>query len=537
MRRLGAALALLAVAALVWLLLAGDETRTPAPRSASPIAPPADDALTPPRPRPRGEREPEPAKPPDAAPASETNPGEPAEPTFPFEVTVLRADGTPAAGASVLLMNLDDDGNLAASATADAKGVATLRAPEDAVRVVAWLGAEACATEEFVSPKAQAALTVRLGPGIVVRGRVLRGDAAPEPDADVELSAGPWFKSEFELELRTKSDADGRFAFQPIPLAGIHPLNPPFVEAITADKARGFAEADPARPDAEVVVHLTPGFTVRARFVDAGGKPVVADLWAVGARRFHVENESDGRVALRLVEARYELIGQRSLWDVRVATPSMFRGADGAWIGRALGIHEDGAGDIDLGDVVIPEGKPVRGRVVDTANAPVARARVSLYLGAIEIGEAETDKDGRFEFAEVGDQAHTINVRTRAAEVGTSGDRSAEVPNVRGGDADVRVVLEDMLVIAFKFLSESDRKPLACAQHTIRVKLHGEGFDWYGTDTAGDAMESTAFEVLAPGSYDVEVRVAGYEPMRFESVEVVAGRPTTLDLLLRKKHE
>jgi hypothetical protein len=153
------------------------------------------------------------------------------------------------------------------------------------------------------------------------------------------------------------------------------------------------------------------------------------------------------------------------------------------------------------------------------------------------MGEVETDVDGRFEFAEVGDQPHRIYVRTHAVAIGASGDRSAEVQNVRGGDAEVRVVLEDMLVIAFKFLSAADRKPVGCTQYAIRVKLHGEGFHWFGTDTAGDERDSTAIEVFTPGSYDVEVTVAGYEPVRFESVEVVAGRPTSLDLLLRKKHE
>lgn len=548
--RAGAAVVVVALlAALVaWLVRPRDDADPSAPRrgaspatnvdetTAKPHAPRAREAETPPTTD---------TETPQDAPAT-PKPGEPAAPTYLLEVTVLRGDGAPAPGASVLLVNLDDDGNPTAGGQADASGVATFRVQEDVVRVVAWLGAESMATAELVSTKDQGRVTVRLGPSMVVHGRVLRGDATPEPNARVELTSGPWFKSEFELQLVAKSGAEGRFEFPPIPLAGIDPLNPPCVEATTADKARGFANADPERPDAEVVVHLTPGFTVRARFVDADGKPIAAELLADGARNFHEQAGSDGRVSLRLMDAKYEFVVRWATgefvpadFDVELATPSMIADPVTAvpWhAARSLGVHEAGAGDVDLGDVVVAAGKPVRGRVVDAAERPEAGASVALFLGGVRVGETVADKEGRFDLPEVGDQPHRIHVRSHG-DPDSDVARHGDLDDVRGGDVDVRVVLKEQLVIAFRFLSDADRKPLTCAHFAVRAKLHGEGTGWFGSDVAGGADESSALEVPAPGSYDVEVDVAGYEPVKVESVEVVAGRPSSLDVLLRKKHE
>jgi hypothetical protein len=536
------AAAIVAVLA-AWLLRPSDE---PAPRDARPDAPSsAADETTSAAKRTRRVREtaaPSAPETPEEAPTP-AKPGEVPEPTIPFVVTVLRSDGTPAAGATVVLLGDDDEGDWArelARATAGVDGVAAVTAVDADVRVSAWLGAESAATGEMFAVKERHEVTVRLGPSIVVRGRVLRGDSAPEAGAAVELDCGPWFGSEFGLSMKVRTDAAGRFEFPAFPVAGIDPLNPPCVEAITRDMARGYAEADLARPDAELVVHLKPGFTVRGRFVDGGGKPVAAELSVAGARRYHATAGADGRVALRVPEAKFDLVASRDT-ELFVKS-SRAKRSGGNWIvswriGRSLGAHEDGAGDVDLGDVVIPAGRPVKGRVVDSTGRPAANADVVLYLGAVDLGSVDTDSDGRFGFPEVGDAPHRLYVRTRPAEPGAPGDRSAEVQNVRGGDADVRVVLEDMLVIGFKFLSEADRRPLECSKYSIRVKLHGEGYDWFGTEVAGDESDFAAVEVFTPGSYDVEVNVSGYEPVRFESIEVAAGRPRSLDLLLRKKHE
>lgn len=200
-----------------------------------------------------------------------------------------------------------------------------------------------------------------------------------------------------------------------------------------------------------------------------------------------------------------------------------------------LGTFDHSSGEVDLGNVVVAPGAPLKGVVVDGVGRPSPHAFVMLSMDGVPVGAVSADNAGAFVLPEVGLDPHRISVRERLPESSPGVARTAIVDGVKGGDPDLRVVLDDVLAIVLRFLSATDRKPLACSNYSVRVKLHGEGFDWFGTQTAGGGDESHEFTVFQPGSYDVEVDVAGYEPVRFESVEVVAGRETSLDLLLRKK--
>jgi hypothetical protein len=471
-----------------------------------------------------------------------------AEPTFPFDVTVLRADGTPAAGATVLLLDEGDDGDWAhelVRTKTDEKGVAATRPTEATVRVAAWLGAEATATGELIAVKDRRAVTLRLSPAVVVRGRVLRGESA-EAGADVELSASPWFGSDFGLTMKAKSDAEGRFESPPIAVAGVDRLNPPYVHATTKDMARGYAETEIDQLDAELVVRLVSGFTARARFVDADGKPVAVELRAAGSRSYGAKSDADGRVELRLPAGKYEFVAlhetDRSYiadFDVEVAcSPFIADPIVGNWkTAHAVGAATDGSRDVDFGDVLFARGKPVTGLVVDPGGKPVARASASLSLREVRVGSVVTDAEGRFTFPEVGDEPHRVYVRETLADPTSTGARRATVENVRGGDPELRVVVGDNFAVFIRFLAEGDRTPVTAPDVKLRAFRHGETASCAGISSVGDPMSDAAIVVPAAGSYDVEVTVAGYEPQRFESVEVVAGRPTSLDLLLRKKHE
>jgi len=469
------------------------------------------------------------------------------EPTIPFVVTVLRGDGTPAAGASVLLTDATQDGTWShevARAKTDDKGVATLRPPGANVRVAAWLGVEATTTDEILDVRERHEAALRLSPAMIVRGRVLSGDATVA-DADVALTAAPWFHKDFALALRTKSDAAGRFEFPPFPFAGIDSLNPPVVEAKTKDMARGYADTDPSKPDAEIDVRLTSGFTVRGRFVDADGKPVAVELRAAGPDSYGAKTNAAGNVELRLPAGKYEFVALHPTdaayvdedFDVEVACPPMI--ADpfiGHWkVAHAVGATSEGSSDVDFGDVVFRRGKPVVGVVVDPSSAPSPNASVMLFLGDVRVGGVVADAKGRFEFPEVGDEPHRVHVREALAAPGASGTRHADVEGVRGGCAELRVVLRASLLVTLRFLSDEDRKPIVAGDVAVKAFHHGERDECAGHSAAGAGCDSDGIEVPAAGSYDVEVVVGGYEPQRFESVEVIAGRPTALDVLLRKK--
>lgn len=544
MKRLAVAAALVVLAVVAWWLRPSEieHATVPARSNVAEVPPPPEvPRVRPPRVR---DETPPPAADAESKPDAVAPPTAETSPTkFPVTVTVLRSDGTPAKGAAVELLAPDDDGNPSAAGNTDDEGRVTLRADDDPVRVVAWLGAEAGAPQDLVSPKTTDAVTVRLGPSVVVRGRVLM-DGKPVWEADVTVTAQPWFKSDFGLVLTARTNAGGEFETSPIPEAGIDPLNPPGVEACDRSLDTGYAEThmDALRRGDEVVVELRRAFTVRARFVDAEGKPARAELCARGSRQYSVDADVSGRVALRLPHGAFRFLAIRSAdrsylsdFDVEVATPPMI-GDPFLWrVAASIGETADGASDVDFGDVVLTLGHPVNGVVVDSSGSPAVRAPIWLYLGGVRIATTATDEHGAFVLPEVGPDAHRLSVYQRDAGDPASATRRKIVDGVKGGDRDLRIVLDDVLTIVLHFLSETDRKPRACANYSVRVKLHGEGFDWYGCDTAGDEVESTAFEVLCAGSYDVEVNVTGYEPVRFESVEVVAGREASLDLLLRKK--
>jgi hypothetical protein len=540
-RRIAWMVTLLAVPLIVaWWLAARDSTPSVAVERPHPAA--SEPEATKPRAqRVRDEAEIAPASAVDAAPPVATASDETPKETFPLVVTVLRSDGTPAAAAEVRLLNPDDDAPCGA-AQADERGVASMRAPSGLARVAAWLGAEAAAEPGLVDPSETHAATVRLEPAIVVHGRtVLLGH--PAVGTRVHLSVSPWLGSEFDLALGATSDADGKFAFQPIATRGLAGAESRAIAAETESLATGHADldAESLRRGDEVVVEMKPSFTVRARFVDAEGKPV--DDVIVTRSQDHkpfAHGDSDGRVELVLPDVpvvslvarwrteRTEIVGYTrdggtysAIWYVATRLPDVKRAA----------------GDVDLGDVTIRAGRPVKGVVVDGTGAPSRHAHVSLWLGGIQIAEAPTSDDGRFTLPEVGPDAHRVGVRESVPEDSPAPGRRQIVDGVHGGDPDLRIVLEDSFAIRFRFLSADDRKPLSCAQFNIRAKHHGDGFDWFPFQNAGDPVDSFDFDTISGGTFDVEIDVAGYEPQRFESVEVAAAAPTVLDLLLRKKHE
>jgi hypothetical protein len=200
----------------------------------------------------------------------------------------------------------------------------------------------------------------------------------------------------------------------------------------------------------------------------------------------------------------------------------------------SLGAFDGSKGDVDLGDIALAAGRAVLGVVVDAGGRPPARAFVYLYLDDVTVGRAAANVEGRFAFPEVGPGPHVLSVSARSA----TGDRAnAVVRGVKGGDPELRVVLEGKTIVDLQFFSDGDRKPLACASFSLRAKIRVDGAEWFGPDIAGDAVESYEFELLRGGAYDFEINVAGYETQRFAGVEIAEDRTTPLELLLRKKRD
>lgn len=515
-------LALLLASIVAWQHLAG-VLRTPAPVEGPRYGAPGPG---------RASRAPDLAEDPAAAPktASPTPPDE----RRPFTVKVQRSNRTPAAGATVTVVSQSDEGDFdveVARMRADANGVAAFRLLDHLVRVCAWLGDEAHATPDLVQIADTSEVSVRLAPATTVRGRVLLGDA-PAARTTVHLDVQPWYGGTCGLAFRGVTDAEGRFEFPPIATDGIDPLNPAAVWVRTPEMAYGWSEAVQG---GDTIVRLSPGFTVRARLLDDAGKPVPGALYGVASTTWSANSGADGRVELRLPRGATRIVAMRRTSRTTVSALSP-RPILETW--RTAKFLGEASGDADLGDVVFAEGKPLRGRVLDSAGRPCGRAIVTLHLGDVRVGSVVTWSDGRFEFPEVGEEAHRLHAREPEPGIGAATARQATVAEVRGGDPDVQVVLTDDFAVRLEFLDAQDRTVHVQAQQVrVRANRHGEEARCVDVATSGEPMTSFAFLLPGAGSYDLVVDVGGFEPQRFSALEAAAGRPIALDLLLRRKQD
>jgi hypothetical protein len=456
-----------------------------------------------------------------------------------FEVTVLRADGTPAPGADVWLENTDwpfDDGTLG-RAKADASGVARMRVPHGVARVVAWLGAEGGAQRDLLSLDDVRTTTVRLGPAVAVRGRVvLRGGAVA--GAQVGVTIDPWAGTGRYLMFRTTSAADGRFETPPIALSGIDPASPPYVVARTADCAKGDIETnlESLHDGREVVVELVAGFTVRGRFIDTDGKALEHAVVRVSGRTESAEADAQGAVTMRLPREEAHLVvlvpTGKTAGEPRIRSKAV----DPAiwWTARALGAY-DGSSDVELGTVVVKRGRPLAGVVVDSDGSPSQGAFLRLLLDGEVVGDTYAAKDGRFEFAEVGAEPHRLDVEERGPD-GVAG-RHLSVEGVRVGTPELRVALAPSLVVTLKFLFADGDKPVFLSDVVVKGRRHGDDADCVDEHWTGESTDSFAFEAPSAGTFDLDVAVAGYAPLKLLGIEVVAGRPSTLELQLQKTRD
>jgi hypothetical protein len=414
-----------------------------------------------------------------------------------------------------------------------------MRVRDETVRVVAWLGAEAQAPVDLVSLGDHRAVTIRLAPAVRARGRVVLPDGDPAAGADVEIVASPWFGNDYGLTLTTKADADGRFELPPVVLAGMNVNFLHEVRARTADLATGTEELDLDHPDAELVVRLVPGFTVRGRFVDGNGKPIEGVEIRIEGSERKIASDGDGRVALRLPYGAVKLVALRNSGKSVICGIDEGNSLVQQWkASRALGSFGETDGDAEFADTTLAPSAPLNGCIVDRAGTPIERAFVTVYLGAVTVGTALAGKDGRFALPVDGTDAYDLDVREFLPDDSPEHPRSASVRGVHGGE-ELKIVLEAKLRIDVRFLNAEDRAPVMTTYVGAKAWHHGEKWpcvEWQGMSAApGD--DRTAVAVPGPGSYDVEISVAGFETERVEGVEVAEGHAAQVDLLLRKKHE
>jgi hypothetical protein len=451
-----------------------------------------------------------------------------------LDVEVLGPNGLPAAGADVALLNplaqhLPESGGVeVARAKTDEDGRAQFVPGRRLVRVFAWRGAEAGASEKLDVGAESSRTVVRLEAAVPVKGRVVEAvGERPVGGVQVRFVARPWLGDEFGIALETTSANDGTFALPSLPLAGFEGQRAGSfaIEARAAawPSARIEVTADLLRAG-EVVVRLDRGAFLRGR--------ILGPTSARGNAGYEIRLADGRATTTSQADGRFELPLPREGGPVVALTSTVTYGAGAA---RLLGRFRGDAGDIDLGDVTLSAGGRVAGTVVDVFGTAFKAATVSLSLEDVTVASVATDADGRFELSSVGDDPHELLAVEAPGENAWSGRRHATVQGVRGGASELRVVLTGALSVHVKFVAETDRSVVVVPEaRLVAQETRGERRR-YGWSWAGARIDSVRFDVERPGPHDVTIEIPGYESATISGVEVSAEQETPVEFVFRKK--
>lgn len=542
-----ATLAVLLVAAIgliVWLAFRPETAPTPkAPPKPKPVAPHAPVQPTQrPRPVAVAPAEIETNSPPVKQGGGEAPAQTEERETFKLEVEVFGGNGVAAPGATVVLLDPFAQHSGAARpselarAKADENGRAKFEVVGRVLRVHAWLGNEAGSSDKFRASETRTRVAVRMSSAVTPHGRVVESGGAPVEGADVRLIATEWFEDPFGLILATKSAADGSFELPPIPLAAFDGAHPDAF-AIEAQakgwpRARVAITADTLRAG-DVVVTLERGAFVRGRLVRPDGTSVSGETVLLTSGASSIYSDAEGRFELPLPRSGGVVIARS---EYHPSAHGTSYGGTGGWgAPKLLGTFRGDGGDVDLGDVTIGPGQPVKGVLVDVDDKPVKAGDVVLYLAGVQVAAVQTDDAGKFEIPGVGDDPHVLQAMEPPGENAWTGRRHTSVDGVRGGTTDLRVVITGALSVLVKFLAEADRSPVVVPEVTLRATATGATPKGYGWTWAGSRIDSVRFDVDHEGTYDVTVELPGYEPATAPAVPVSPDREFTIDVLFRKK--
>lgn len=353
------------------------------------------------------------------------------QPTGKVRGRVLRADGEPAAGASVAARLPYSEvvyGGLA-PVTTDAEGrfelegLAGSRGFYD-YQLMAWRGTEHCRPQQitFVAGE-ERELVLRFYGQFVVRGVLLDENGAPSAGR-VHMQGRPGTATA-EGGGRAECGADGKFEF-PVDLAGGYLL-----VGGGAGRAPAIAtiEVDPARPAANVTLRMATLVVVRGRVVDERGAPLADRDVSVGPlllAQSGVE-DADAREAvqqqIRLLDGGTQATSDRDgRFEVRIPA---------GWLCRAITAAVPGNYELWVGsepfsspaeDVVLvvrardAEGFVLTGRVVAEADGtPVANVVIERRFGERSSGSIDSvgrAKDGSFRIGPLAPEGRSTFVFT-----------------------------------------------------------------------------------------------------------------------------
>jgi protocatechuate 3,4-dioxygenase beta subunit len=382
------------------------------------------------------------------------------------------------------------------------------------------------------APPADRPVVIELSAPAILAGSTLDG-------VERQPVAGAWVWRPGEEHLAVRSDPRGGFAL-PLPDAA-----PAWVRADAAGFGGGSSRLrDEQTAGREPVTLLLPPTAAAAgRVVDEAGEPVAgAEISAGAVERGGFAFRGPGGAA----SARSGADGRFRLRELAAATRHTLHAEREGYGPGELEVPELEAGAVREGLVIVlPAGITAFGRVVDTAETPVAGAEVALRRAVrssdpfemfrshgVEPETATTDAEGRFEIADL--PAGRFDVSAAAGGFAPLTVPGVELP-AGGGRADLgTLLLEPGLTLAGRVVDPQGR-PVAEAE------VHAGGAETLGL--GGHMVEPRKepavsgpdgrFEVpdLARGErVDLMVKRRGYTEGRLPGVGVPAEEPVTVVL-------
>ncbi len=340
-------------------------------------------------------------------------------------------------------------------------------------------------------------LRIVLEPGLGITGRVLDDAGRPVADAELDLT---WAEQLKGLDVAAhrpgsksrRSDLEGRFAFR-----GLRPGT-----ATLTAWARGFQPSEPRafelpleEETAEIEVVLEPGATLQGEVKTAGGK--MLDGVRVIAGRPAAFSDAEGRFRLDGVTPG-------------AVTVEAFHPHYGALVEEV---------EVEMGeqtlDLTFPDGREVRGLMVDESGRPLPEAALELSAegrrGA-PLYRTRSAADGSFRLAPVADGEYQVQAVLPGSVL-----KGPRLLRVAGEDLDeVRIVLERGARITGDVLG-LDFDQLA------RLELSAE--DGRDGSIRGQVDYSGSYQIpdVPPGQWLVRAVLAGGRRQVQERLEVPAG--------------
>jgi hypothetical protein len=378
---------------------------------------------------------------------------------------------------------------------------------------------------QHVKRAATGPVALRLRPAATLSGVVVDGAGKPIAGAQV---ATTFFRKGSQETLSARSRANGGFRLTGLTPGGAYEL--------TA-KRQGFAcatakarTASPGQPSPPVRIVMGDGQTAFGRVVDEAGRPVT------GAEVALVSGAADGLSGWERLTATSDAEGRFEFHHLSPGLASLGARHPDYPDAELPGIQiPPGTPRVDLGNVTLPAGAVIEGRVTDTQGAPIAGAKVRIStsgeMGFTTLGmgddgpplqEVQTEKDGGFRVPGLR-RDKRFNIAVQHPDY-----VEALVSGVKAPTEElVRVEMKAAHGLAGRVVGP-EGEPVAGASLSRAVELE----TLLSMDPSNilrplgvtDAEGGFAVTGLAPGPLNLQVRAEGYQSRRVDGLQIPEDR-------------